>query len=174
MTKEMLPRELVWEGTHVSELGLTALADGQDAILGDDAVAHVQACERCTGRLVRVALVSSAVGEALVVAKPARAKAAAPAPRPWRALISGLVVAVLAAVPTAHDVLRAPAVAAAFATHAAKALARSGVALATSDAVARELPPATFAASALLVLMGWMIARRVSRQPAMVSEGSRS
>jgi len=174
MTKETLPRELVWEGAHLSEVGLAALADGEDAILGGDAVAHVEACERCTGRLVRLALMSSAVGEALVVAKPALARASAPAPRPWRALGVGLVVAVAAAIPTAHDVLRAPAAFAAFATHAAKALARSGVALATSDAVARELPPATFAASALLVLIGWMIARRVSREPTMVSEGSRS
>ena len=29
----MLPRELVWDGAHVSELGLTAIADGQEAIV---------------------------------------------------------------------------------------------------------------------------------------------
>jgi hypothetical protein len=85
-----------------------------------------------------------------------------------------VVVAVLAALPTAHDVLRAPGIAAALTTHGAKVLARGGVALATSDAVARGLPTATLAASALLFLMGWSIARWVSRGTAMVSKGSGS
>jgi hypothetical protein len=193
MTMEKLPTELVWEGAHVSELGLTAMADGQESILGESAVEHVEGCERCTGRLGRIALTSSAVGEALADARAGGASAAAramtaagtspspsprmaaPAPRPGRALTVGVAVAVLAAVPTLHDALRAPALASTLTTHAVKALVHMGLALATSDAVARGLPPATFIASALLFLMGWAIgtvARSVSRGATIESEGS--
>ena len=37
---DKLPRELVWDGAHVSELGLTALADGQESIVTRDAIEH--------------------------------------------------------------------------------------------------------------------------------------
>jgi hypothetical protein len=177
MTDEKLPRELVWDRAHLSDVALTAMADGQEAILGDDAIEHVEGCEWCAGRLGRIALLSSDVGEAMALARSSKAKARvspADAPRPWRALAAGVAVAVLAAIPTAHDVLRAPGVAAAFTTHGVKVLARGGVALATSDAVARSLPPATLVASALLFLMGWSIARWVSRGTAMASKGSGS
>jgi hypothetical protein len=182
MTDEKLPRELVWDRpvrgdrAHVSDVGLTAMADGQEAIVGDDAVEHVGACEWCTGRLGRIALLSSHVGEAMALARSGKEDRVSPAdaPRPWRALAAGVAVAMLAAIPTARDVLRAPGVAAALATHGVKVLARGGVALATSDAVARGLPPATLVASALLVLMGWSIARWVSRGAAVVSKGSGS
>jgi hypothetical protein len=182
MTNERLPRELVWDGAHVSELGLTAMADGQESILGDGAVEHVEVCEQCAGRMGRIALTSSAVGEALVLARAAvagttdarSARAATAVQRPWSALALGVAVAVLAAVPTLHDVLHAPAFATTFAAHGVKALVHVGLALATSSAVARGLPPATLAASALLVVMGWVIARWVSRETAVASEGSRS
>jgi hypothetical protein len=177
MTDEKLPRELVWDRAHVSDVGLTAMADGQECILGDDAIEHVGGCEWCAGRLGRIALLSSDVGEAMALARSGKERhhgSAGVAPRPWRALAAGVVVAVLAAIPTAHDVLRVPGVAAALTTHGVKVIARGGVALATSDAVARGLPPATLAASALLVFMGWVIARRVSRGAAMVSKGSAS
>jgi hypothetical protein len=158
------------------------MADGQESILGDGAVEHVEGCEQCTGRLGRIALTSAAVGEAIVAARRGASGAAgARAPRapvatqrPWSALALGVAVAVLAAVPTLHQVLRAPAFATTFASHGVKTLVHVGVALATSNAVARGLPPATLAASALLVVMGWVIARWVSREAAIASEGSRS
>ena len=52
---ELLPRELVWEGAHLSELGLTTLADGQESIVGRDAIEHAARCEWCGGRLGRAA-----------------------------------------------------------------------------------------------------------------------
>jgi hypothetical protein len=194
MTNERLPRELLWEGAHVSELALTAIADGQEAILGDGAVEHVEACERCTSRLGRIALVSSTVGEALVHARGVGASEAssatatavgaprampggsarATAGRPLRALAVGLAVAMLAAVPAVNDILRAPAFASTLAAHAIKALVHLGVALATSHSVSRGLPSATLAASALLSLLGWVIALTVSRGTSLASEGSKS
>jgi hypothetical protein len=168
---ERLPRELVWDGPHASELALTAIADGQEAIVDPEAVEHVDACDLCAGRLGRAALLSAAVGERIRAARPAlasspeRARAAA---RPWVALASGLAVAVLAALPSVHHLKHVVAYALAFATCGVPVLARGGVALASSDAVSRALPAATLAASALLVTMGLAIARARSR----ASEGS--
>jgi hypothetical protein len=166
MTNETLPRSLVWEGEHVSDLGLTALADGQDAVLGEGAVEHVESCDLCMGRLGRIALVSSAVGEAVRGAGPGLAPAAS---RPSWALALGVAVALFAAIPTAHGVLRS----ASGVAHTIKVLLRSGVVLARSDALARGLPVATLAAAALLVVMGWTVARWVAPARTM-SEGSRS
>ena len=178
MKNETLPRDLVWAGEHVSDVGLTALADGQDAVLGEGAIEHVESCELCTERLGRVALLSSAVGEALSRVEPAaggrteaRSSARLPAAaRPSWALALGVLVAFVAAVPTAHGVLRS----ANGAAHTLPVLLRSGVALAKSDALARGLPAATLAASALLVLMGWTVARWIAPARTMTSEGSRS
>ncbi|HEY8039104.1 MAG TPA: hypothetical protein VIF15_04890 [Polyangiaceae bacterium] len=169
-----LPRELVWDGVHVSELALSALADGQEAILDVRAVEHVDACEWCAGRLGRAALVSATVGEALgeVAIKPATASSPArAAARPLRALALGLAVAVLAALPTVPQLGSFVRFALAFAARGVPVLARGGVALASSEAVRGALPTATLAASALLVVMGWAIARSRSRTS---SEGSMS
>jgi hypothetical protein len=178
MKNETLPRSLVWEGEHVSDLGLTALADGQDALLPEGASEHVESCDLCAGRLGRVALVSSAVGEAVRVAELAsagqteRRPSTRPtaAPRPSWALAFGVLVAFVAAIPTAHGALPS----ASGAAHTIKVLLRGGVALARSDALARGLPAATLAASALLVLMGWTVARWIAPGRTITSEGSRS
>jgi hypothetical protein len=178
MKNETMPRSLVWEGEHVSDLGLTVLADGQDALLPEGASEHVESCELCAGRLGRIALVSSAVGEAVRSAAPAAAgqterrpspSQTAP-PRPSWALAFGLLVAFFAAIPTAHGALPS----ASGAAHTIKVLLRGGIALARSDALARGLPAATLAASALLVLMGWTVARWIAPGRTIASEGSRS
>jgi hypothetical protein len=175
MTNESLPRNLVWEGEHVSDLGLTALADGQDAVVGEGVAEHVQSCEWCARRLGRVAVVSSAVGEAVRGAEPA---AAAPRPtagfRPSWALAVGVAVALVAAIPTSPGAWRSAVLTAHGAPHALKVLLRSGVVLARSDVLVRGLSLATLAASALLVLMGWTVARWIAPAQTMTSEGSRS
>jgi hypothetical protein len=169
---QKLPRELVWDGAHVSEVALTAIGDGQEAIVEANAVAHVDSCEWCAGRLGRIALLSAAVGQAVAATRPASAsspvRVKSAAPRPWGALAAGLLVAVLAALPMLQHFERWLSYALAFATRGVPVLARGGVALATSDAVTRALPVATLAASALLVVMGCAIARARSR----ASEGS--
>jgi hypothetical protein len=177
-----LPRELVWEGAHLSELGLTAIADGQDLLLERDAVDHADRCEWCAGRMGRAALLSAAVGAAVVAARPqaedhatSTAHAATMAQgaggragtragtRPWVALSLGIAVAVLAALPSLPHFMGTMtmivAYAKTFTTHGLPVLARGGVALASSQSVSRALPVATIAASALLVMMGWAIAR---------------
>jgi hypothetical protein len=181
MKNESLPRSLVWEGEHVSDLGLTCLADGQEGVLGEDAVEHVESCEWCAGRLGRMALVSSAVGEAVRAVEPAAAEQtdARRSPRPsaaapsW-ALALGVGVALVATIPSTHGVLRSAVFTAGVATHTLQVLVRSGLALTRTDAFARGLPVATVAASALLVLMGWTVARWIAPAKTMGSEGSRS
>jgi hypothetical protein len=178
MKNETLPRSVVWEGEHVSDLGLTALADGQDALLPEDASEHVDSCELCAGRLGRIALVSSAVGEAVRGAELASAGQAERRPssrptataRPSWALAFGVVVAFVATIPTAHG----PLPSASGAAHIIKVLLRGGVALARSDTLARGLPAATLAAAALLGLMGWTVARWIAPGRTIGSEGSRS
>ncbi len=162
MTGEKLPRELVWEGDHVSELGLSVVADGEEAILETEAVEHVEACERCTARLGRVSMQASAVGEVLALAKLPEASSSESrpsAPRPWRALAAGVVVAALAEAPSVHAVLHAHGLATLVSMRTIMVLVRSGVALATSDAVARGRPPAALIASVLLVLVSLALAR---------------
>ncbi|HEY8091315.1 MAG TPA: hypothetical protein VIF09_25805 [Polyangiaceae bacterium] len=167
MIDDKLPREVVWDGAHVSELTITAIADGQEAIVDASAIAHVESCEWCGGRLGRAALLSEAVGHAVVTAGaiassaqrvssrvPARAAAGA-----WRALTAGLTVAVLAGLPALAHVGRLFSYVQAFFTRGVPVLARGGFALATSESVTRALPAATLCACTLLVGMGLMIAR---------------
>lgn len=155
-----LPRELVWDGAHVSELGITCIADGQEAIVDAEAVAHVDGCEWCAGRLGRVALLSEAVGQAVAGVRSASSRAPARvAAGAWRALSAGIAVAILAGLPAIAHVGHFVAYLTAFVTRGVPVLARGGYALASSDAVARALPAATLAASALLVGLGLMIAR---------------
>ena len=162
-----LPRDLVWEGAHVSQVALTAIADGQESIVSDAAVQHVETCEWCAGRLGHAALLSSAVSQAMNVAKPAesvrapgRMKSAANA---WAAMGIGVAVSLVAAVPMFAKIHQLVSFVMLFIARGVPVLARGGVALATSDMVHRALPPATLMSSALLVAMGWAIARARSR-----------
>jgi hypothetical protein len=163
---DRLPRELVWDGAHVSELGLTAIADGEAALVDPVAVAHVDGCEWCAGRLGRTALLAEAVGHAVVQVRPASVSSRPPArvmPKPWRALGAGMMVVVLAALPSLAQVGSFLDYLSVFFTRGVPVLARGGFELATSESVTRALPVATLAASALLVAMGLMIAKWRSR-----------
>jgi hypothetical protein len=162
---DKLPRELVWDGAHVSELGLTALADGQESIVTRDAIEHAGACEWCAGRLGRAALFSAAVGEAVVLVRPA-ALAPRVVPAPWRALALGVMVAVLAAIPSLPHLVSAFVGALSygreFSAHGLPGLAKGGAALASNGV----LSMATIAAAALLVMMGCALARTRSQESA--------
>jgi hypothetical protein len=172
MEDSKLPRELVWDGAHVSELGLTAIADGQESIVPADAITHAHSCDWCSGRLGRTALLASAVGEGVREARPALASAQAQGsrananPSPWRALLLGCTVAVLAAVPALPQLASKLGSAVTFgkvvSSHGLPVLVR-GIALASREDVSRGLHLATIAASLLLVLMGLAIARTRSR-----------
>jgi len=164
MSDDMLPRELVWDGAHVSELGLMCIADGQSAIVDPRAVEHADACEWCAGKLGRAALLAEAVGTAVATVRPASSRAMARAtPRPWRALAAGIAVAMLAGLPALSHLASLGDYVTAFCARGVPVLARGGFALATSESVTRALPGASLVASALLVLMGLMIAKSRSR-----------
>jgi hypothetical protein len=174
---DKLPRELVWEGAHVSDLGLTAIADGETAIVEAGAIAHVEACEWCGGRLGRTALLAEAVGSGVAQVRPATVSSRPPArvmPKPWRALGAGTAVAMLAGLPALAHLGNFVDYVSAFCTRGVPVIARGGFALATSEPVTSALPAATFAASALLIGMGLMIAKARSRSGEQSVERSAS
>jgi hypothetical protein len=174
MSNEKLPRELVWEGAHVSDLGLTCIADGQESIVDRDALYHVDACEWCGGRLGRTALLAEAVGRGVAAVSPAERAAASSkvparvAPKPWRALSAGLLVAMVAGLPVLAHVGHFAAMAMTFFTRGVPVLARGGYQLASSESVSRAFPAASLVASALLVAMGLMVASAARRRPTSV------
>lgn len=159
---DKLPRELVWDGAHVSDVALTCIADGQENVVDPGAVKHVDACEWCAGRLGRAALLSEAVSAGLrqvsahqavraafsstpASAAPARS-GAQPVHRPWRALSAGLLVAMLAGLPVFAHLGHLASFLSVFFTRGVPVLARGGVALATSESVRGALPAATLVA----------------------------
>ena len=168
-----LPRDMVWDGAHVSQVALTAIADGQESIIDHAAVEHVDTCAWCGSRQGRVALLSAAVGEAVgavqpvSVKKPVRARSAANA---WSAMAIGVAVSIVAAVPMFAKINHLVSHVMMFLAHGLPVLFRGGRALAASDMVHRALPMATLMSSGLLVAMGWAIARARSDS----SEGSLS
>lgn len=99
----MLPSEQVFEvDGHLTELGLTALSDGELELLPPSAVDHVNGCDRCSARLGELGLfalsLDDALGEARVTLE-APVPAAAAQPLPAGAIVLGLVIAALGAVP---------------------------------------------------------------------------
>ena len=92
METELLPVELLWaEGSHASDIALTALADGQHAIVPDAVRAHVERCPACLAQLGHTALLSLETG---------RSFAAVRRPIPRIAVLLGLVAAVIGVVPS--------------------------------------------------------------------------
>jgi len=67
MTKpSRYPRGLIWRPDgHVSDWVLSALIDGQDDLLLEDAVAHADSCDECGARLGLMASAAFSVGEDL-------------------------------------------------------------------------------------------------------------
>ncbi|MBX3262924.1 MAG: hypothetical protein KF782_24820, partial [Labilithrix sp.] len=89
---EELPDELVWAaGGHASDVVLTALADGQRAIVPEAARAHVERCATCTAHLGHAALLSLHAG-AEIGAGAEHERALARRPLPRLAISLGLAV----------------------------------------------------------------------------------
>lgn len=102
---ETLPEELIWaEGGHASDIALTALGDGQAAILPASVLTHVQGCPTCTQHLGHAALLSLHVARELgTVAAHDHAVATTRRPLPRLAIAIGLAVALLALLPSVKD-----------------------------------------------------------------------
>jgi hypothetical protein len=182
---ERLPSDRVWQADgHLTEIALTALADGQDAILPEDAAAHVVACGPCAAALGHAALLSLQAGEALREAdagaaeaaradagRAAQEKAGAEAPRvsapapawplPVAAVMAALTAAALGAAPRLGaraaqlpDAIQELGRALLVAMRAGRAIAESGALTSRGWLVA--LP---WMAAALLLMLGLGVAR---------------
>lgn len=93
---EQLPNELVWtaEG-HLSDIAMTAIADGEEAILPRDAFGHLGACDACARGVEGAASLSMAVSHALGhEAEPVRRAF------PVLAVAAAVALAVLASLPS--------------------------------------------------------------------------
>jgi hypothetical protein len=162
--EELLPEDLLWaEGGHASDVVLTALADGQNAVVPASVRAHVDGCAACTIHLGNAALLSlHARREMTAVAEDARA----PKRVPRLPVALGLLVAGLGLVPSLLDRPLEPAGVRTFVTHEAPVLASALRTLA-----ARLLEPGspvglalTYGSAALLVLMAFAVMRLLPKK----------
>lgn len=182
MNQEKLPRELVWEraedptgdepGEHLSEVARSAVADGQIAIVPDDALAHLDACEACARAVGESALLSARVGGALEALAPelVRARAVAEVPLqaarlPWGAIAAALALAALGALPALADSPVWLAELSTFATRTVPLLLRSGLAIARSGGGSVGAG-ASLASALVLMMAGFAVSRAMPRRSA--------
>lgn len=101
-SNERLPEDLLWEGEHASEVALTALADGEDALLSEALCQHVTSCESCASRFGTQALRVAVTAEAVAAVRgqvPQEELVVLPAPTPWGALGFATLLALFGLVP---------------------------------------------------------------------------
>lgn len=108
--RDQLPDELCWaEEGHASDIALTAIADGERAILPAAVVTHVERCPVCAGHLGHAALLSLHAADRLKDLTPGdRLSPPAERPVPIFAVALGMLVALLGALPTLLDLTSAP------------------------------------------------------------------
>jgi hypothetical protein len=159
-----LPLELVWtsEG-HLSDVAMTAIADGEEAILPRDAFGHLGLCDACALGVERAAALSADVNLALGAA----ATAAATEPTkshiafPYWAAMLATVVGALATFPNL-GVLKAWIARTWWAFREGTPLVTRHVASALPHAWSL-LPLLSLAAAMLLLLAGLSVARLAPR-----------
>lgn len=186
---QVLPNDLVWDveadAAHLSELALTAIADGEEAILPASAMAHVETCEACGRKLGEAAMLSSMIGAALRGA-PSAATATANAtatktrdsgrPRarlPLGAISAGLALALFGAIPMLLDFPSFVADARLFALRGLPVVLRGGVSVARSGVFDRTASTLTIASAFVLVIASFFLLRRSlpSRASRTATEG---
>ena len=163
-----LEADLVWgDDGHLAEVALTAIADGESGIVPAEAVRHAETCELCGERLADAAMLSASMSRVLDRAVADRRHAVQPArrPLPIAALAAGLALAALGALPS---VLEVPAFVGDLGAllHALPALLRSALVLVrtAADSASDASVAVSFAATALMLFVGWVIARKMPRQ----------
>ncbi len=88
---ERLSDQDLWQPDgHLSDLSLTALADGEPGLLSPKAASHADACDACAERLGQMATLSLSVSAALT---------RQPEPFPVWAVVAGLIFAGVGALP---------------------------------------------------------------------------
>lgn len=101
--EEHLPDELLWAaGGHASDIVLTALADGQHAIVPPAVQAHIEHCSACMAHLGNSALLSLHVDRQLAI-RAEHDLVLAKRPLPRLAIGLGLAFALLGLVPSILD-----------------------------------------------------------------------
>ncbi len=167
MDDEKLSNELVWQADgHLTEIALTALGDGEAAILPEGAAAHAAACAGCSAALGRAALLSLRAGEAIREARalaPAAAKAPRPEapagrPLPVAAILAALAVAAIGAAPGLAGLASDPAESASRLLRAITVAFRAGRAVVAGGAPA-WIAPLTWVSAAIFVSIGLAVAR---------------
>lgn len=164
---QKLPDELVWDQEgHLSEIALTSIADGQEAILPEAAGAHFASCSACMQSMGSAALLSTRVA-GLIAATSTTASAAqatdyVPAfPIPVSAIAAAVLLAAVGALPSITDLPMWISEASFLFTRTIPLFFRSGIALVRSSG---SLSPAvSYACAALLLMAGFAVTRAVPR-----------
>jgi hypothetical protein len=159
---DVLERELVWdEAGHLSEIAKSALADGQDAILPPEALAHFSRCQPCVQSVGEAALLSAQMSAALAAERvPERSS-------PWIPIAAALAIAALSAIPMLSSVRVWLALTGSFVGHVLRLLGRAVV-----DVAAHGFAPTLyFASTSVLLAMGFAVARLMPRMSARTVQG---
>jgi hypothetical protein len=143
-------------------VALTTMADGQLAIVPDDALAHARTCDACARAMGEAAMLSARVAAVLATAE-TTAVSKTRAPIPWVAIAAALTVAALGALPALADYPLWMTEAASFVTRTVPLLLRSALAVVRSGGGSVG-PVVSFACSTLLLVMGFAIARAMPRR----------
>ncbi|WP_437673815.1 hypothetical protein [Sorangium sp. So ce131] len=164
---DKLSLDLVWQADgHLTEVAITALGDGEVALLPEGALAHAGQCLTCSSELGRSALLSLRAGEALrEQAAPAARESAAPrGALPLPAIGVALTLSAIGAAPSLaagagglHERLAAL-------WHACSVVVRTGCAIAGSGALSGWLAALPWISAALFVMVGLGVAVARGRQ----------
>jgi len=165
---DKLPWEIIWQHDgHVTDVVLTSLADGEQAIVPEVALDHVEGCDSCSRRLGDTALLSLRVDEFLVE-QAAQARAQRPV-FPWTAVVVAMAVAGLGIIPT---LMQLPEWLGALTTSFVQGLplyVRTGALLARTlpQELHATLLVSSFVSAIVLALTGYGIARAMTRARAV-------
>jgi hypothetical protein len=159
---DVLENEIVWdESGHLSEVARSALADGQDAILPPEALAHFSGCQPCVQSVGEAALLSAQLSAALA---PERAPQRSV---PWIPIAAALAIAALSTVPRLSMVRLWLVTMGSFVTHMLRLLGHAVVGVA-----AHGFAPTFYVAStSVLLAMGFAVARLMPRVSAQAVRG---
>jgi hypothetical protein len=167
--EEQLPQELLWaEGGHASDVVLTALADGQHAIVPSSVRMHVERCAVCMTHLGHAALLSLHAGTQLAArAEHDRLRDTERRPLPRLAIGLGFAFAFLGLVPNLLDSRSESAAAAALVTRAAPVFVKElGTVFRQINAPGAFGLVLTYGTAALLVCMGLAVVRLLPKKEA--------